>query len=85
MGSLSLLQGIFPTQGSNQDAPYYKPCGLDGITTLFCASYLNMHETLVKAGPKSVNLKALHITVISSSPCLIEIFEGDVGRDLSYF
>ena len=52
-----------------------RPCGLDGITTLLCASYLKTHVTLVKAeGPKLVNLKALHITVISRPPYLIEIF-----------
>lgn len=51
-----------------------RPCGLDGITTPLGTSYLKTHGTLVKAERlKSVNLKALHITIIRSSQYLTEI------------
>lgn len=52
---------------------HYGPCALDGTAMLLGTSYLKSHGTFVKTKrAKSVNLKTLCITIISSSLYLIE-------------
>ena len=61
VGSLCLLQGIFPTQGSNPDLPHCRQilCQLSyqgSLTVGIGGTYLNLIKSIIKDKPTTANI-----------------------------